>query len=46
MDADKILLLDDGKLIAEGAHNELLASCELYQEIYRSQLGKEEPTYG
>lgn len=46
MDADKILVLDDGRLVAEGTHRELLASCELYQEIYRSQLGKEEPTYG
>ncbi|OMF23244.1 multidrug ABC transporter ATP-binding protein [Paenibacillus sp. FSL H8-0548] len=46
MNADKILLLDDGRLVAEGTHSELLASCELYQEIYRSQLGKEEPIYG
>ncbi|MFK7697137.1 ABC transporter ATP-binding protein [Paenibacillus sp. HJGM_3] len=46
LDADKILVLDEGRLVAEGTHSELLASCELYQDIYRSQLGKEEPSYG
>lgn len=46
MEADKILVLDDGRLAGEGTHQELLASCELYQDIYRSQLGREEPSYG
>lgn len=46
MDADLILVLDDGKLIAQGRHNELLATCELYQDIYQSQFGKEVPTHG
>ncbi|CAM3489354.1 ABC transporter ATP-binding protein [Brevibacillus invocatus] len=46
MDADKILVLEDGRVVGEGTHHELLASCELYQDIYRSQLGGEEPSYG
>lgn len=39
--ADKILVLDDGKIIGMGTHKELLASCEAYQEIYYSQREKE-----
>lgn len=46
IDADLILVLDDGKLIAQGTHNELLSSCELYQDIYQSQFGKEVSTHG
>ncbi len=37
--ADKILVLDDGQIAAEGTHRELLASSPIYQEIYESQLG-------
>jgi ATP-binding cassette, subfamily B, multidrug efflux pump len=37
--ADKIMLLDAGKLVALGTHQELLACCELYAEILESQLG-------
>lgn len=36
-DADKILVLDDGKLVGVGTHNELLKSCLVYREIYNSQ---------
>ena len=38
--ADKILVLDDGKIVAQGSSNELLKSCKIYQDIYTSQLGK------
>jgi ATP-binding cassette subfamily B multidrug efflux pump len=37
--ADKILVLDDGNLVAEGTHQELLESSPIYREIYDSQLG-------
>ncbi len=37
--ADKILLLDDGQIAAQGTHQELLLSSPMYREIYESQLG-------
>ena len=37
MHADKILVLDDGKCVGEGKHEELLKNCEVYREIYDSQ---------
>jgi len=37
--ADKILVLNDGQLVAEGTHGELMNSSPIYQEIYASQLG-------
>lgn len=37
MHADKILVLEDGKIAGQGTHAELLADCQLYQEIYHSQ---------
>lgn len=40
--ADKILVLDDGKVVGIGTHDELLESCEVYQEIHYSQYQKEE----
>lgn len=40
--ADKVLLLQDGKLIAEGGHEQLLQHSELYRRIYASQFGEEE----
>ena len=42
MYADKILVLDDGKIAGQGTHQELLNSCEVYQEIYYSQFEKGE----
>ncbi len=40
--ADRILVLDDGALVGNGTHGELLESCEVYREIYDSQFKKEE----
>lgn len=40
--ADQILVLDEGKLVGQGTHQELMSSCETYQEIAYSQLSKEE----
>ncbi|MDO4328699.1 MAG: ABC transporter ATP-binding protein [Lachnospiraceae bacterium] len=39
--ADQIMVLDDGKILAIGTHEELLKSCEAYQEIYYSQKDRE-----
>ena len=39
--ADLILVLDEGELVGKGTHEELLASCEVYQEIYYSQFERE-----
>lgn len=36
-DADKIIVLDDGRIDAIGKHDELMESCEIYQEIYKTQ---------
>ena len=40
MYADKIIVLDDGQVVSMGTHEELLAGCEVYQEIYYSQFKK------
>ena len=44
MDADKIIVLDGGKILAMGTHSELMTSCDVYREIYDSQnkVGGEE----
>ncbi|MFB5763362.1 ABC transporter ATP-binding protein [Paenibacillus medicaginis] len=41
MSADLVLLLDEGRLIAKGTHEELLSASELYRHIYKSQFGEE-----
>lgn len=41
-DADKIIVLDEGKIAGMGTHKELLAGCEVYRQIALSQLSKEE----
>ena len=38
--ADRILVLEDGRIIGEGTQEKLLASCEAYREIYETQYGK------
>jgi len=40
MDADKILVLDGGRIVAQGTHDQLLRSDPVYQDIYNSQLGE------
>lgn len=42
MDADKIIVLDEGRIVGQGRHSELLISCPVYREIAESQLSKEE----
>ena len=44
--ADKILVLDDGELVGIGTHDELLAACEVYREIYYSQYPDERQADG
>ena len=41
MDADKIIVLDEGRIVGMGKHSELMESCEVYGEIYRSQMTEE-----
>ena len=42
MSADRIIVLEDGKMVGMGKHSELLKTCEVYKEIAESQLSKEE----
>ena len=42
LDADKIVVLDEGKVVGLGTHKELMETCEVYQQIAYSQLSKEE----
>ncbi len=42
MNADQIIVLDEGKIVGKGTHEELLKTCETYQQIALSQLSKEE----
>ena len=41
-DADKIIVLEEGRIVGMGSHDELMENCEVYQEIAYSQLSKEE----
>lgn len=42
LDADQIIVLDEGKIAGRGTHRELMENCEIYQQIALSQLSKEE----
>ncbi|MEI3553043.1 MAG: ABC transporter ATP-binding protein [Acutalibacteraceae bacterium] len=44
--ADRIIVLEHGKIVGQGTHEELLENCEIYQEIASSQLSKEEMNNG
>ena len=46
MDADKIIVLDNGRVVGEGTHSELLGTCPVYKEIALSQLSAEELANG
>ena len=41
-DADKIIVMDDGEAVGMGTHDELLKNCEIYSEIYKSQMNEKE----
>ncbi len=41
IDADKIIVMDEGQIVGMGVHDELMKSCETYREIYYSQIEKE-----
>ncbi|HEO8420459.1 TPA: ABC transporter ATP-binding protein [Yersinia enterocolitica] len=45
IDAEKILVMEEGSIVGKGTHKELLATCEVYQDIYQSQFGKRELSY-
>ena len=42
MNADQIIVLDQGKMVGKGTHKQLLKSCKVYREIALSQLSEEE----
>ena len=42
MNADRIIVLDDGKVVGQGTHEELLDTCEVYRQIVESQLSEDE----
>ena len=42
MNADRIIVLDDGKVVGQDKHSELMKSCAVYADIARSQLSEEE----
>lgn len=42
LDADQIIVLDEGKIVGKGTHRELLDNCYVYQQIAHSQMSEEE----
>ena len=44
MNADRIVVLDDGKVVGQGTHKELLDNCDVYRQIAESQLSQSELT--
>lgn len=46
MDTDKILVMDNDRIVGIGTHEELLKNCQVYMDIYSSQIGKGEVIYG
>ena len=46
MSADQIVVLNEGRVVGQGTHSELLKTCQIYHEIASSQLSEEELTYG
>ena len=40
MDSDKIIVLDEGRIVGIGSHEELMRDCELYREVAESQLSE------
>ena len=44
-DADKIIVMEDGAPVGIGTHDELLESCEVYRDIYRSQMNEKEDSH-
>ena len=42
LDAEQIVVLDNGRMVGCGTHDELMKTCEIYQDIARSQLSEEE----
>ncbi|MNN04977.1 Lipid A export ATP-binding/permease protein MsbA [compost metagenome] len=45
IEAQKILVIEEGSIVGSGTHDELLETCAVYQDIYRSQFGKREASY-
>ena len=42
MNANQIIVLDEGKVVGKGTHKELMKNCEVYRQIAMSQLSEEE----